>query len=125
MTPYRILVSSYTDEIYTLLFDDANGGLDLASKINVGYHPSWITSHLDDHSVVFAGLEQPDGIAVALKFDQEGRGEIIGQAGSGGNDPCSLLATKDDLLIANVSCLKEELHITCAILIVFLIKLLI
>jgi len=103
MTPYRILVSSYTDEIYTLLFDDANRRLDVVSEVKVGHHPSWVTSHPNDRSVVFTGLEQSDGIAVALKFDQEGRGEVIGTAESGGKDPCSLLATKDELLIANYS----------------------
>lgn len=103
MTPYRILVSSYTDEISTLLFDDASGRLEIVSTLKVGHHPSWITPHPNDPSVVFTGLEQPEGIAVALKFDQEGRGEEIGRTGSGGQDPCSLVATKDELLIANVS----------------------
>lgn len=103
MTQYQILVSSFTEEIYTLLFDDSKGTLGLVSKVQVGHHPSWITFHPKDRSVVFAGLEQSDGKVAELKFDQHGKGEVVGKVESGGRDPCSLLATKDELLVANVS----------------------
>ncbi|XP_006461477.1 hypothetical protein AGABI2DRAFT_192976 [Agaricus bisporus var. bisporus H97] len=103
MTQYQILVSSFTEEIYTLLFDDSKGTLGLVSKVQVGHHPSWITFHPKDRSVVFAGLEQSDGKVAELKFDQHGKGEVVGKVESGGRDPCSLLATKDELLVANYS----------------------
>jgi 6-phosphogluconolactonase (cycloisomerase 2 family) len=112
MTRYLILVGSYTEEISTLLFDDDKGSLDLASTVKVGYHPSWITFHPSDRSIVFTGLEQSDGIAVALRFDERGKGEVIGKTASGGKEPCSVLATKDELLIANVSDIVEELQAT-------------
>jgi 6-phosphogluconolactonase (cycloisomerase 2 family) len=85
------------------LFDDSKGTLDLVSSVKVGHHPSWITFHPEDRSVVFSGLEQSDGEIVELKFDQQGEGKIICRVKSGGKDPCSLLATKDQLLVAHVS----------------------
>jgi len=103
MTQFQILVGSYTDEIYTLLFDDARGSLDVVSTVKVGHHPSWIAFHPSDRSIVFTALEQSDGTAMALRFDEEGRGEVICKTESGGKDPCSLVATADELLIANVS----------------------
>ncbi|KAF9444533.1 putative isomerase YbhE [Macrolepiota fuliginosa MF-IS2] len=103
MTQFRILVSSYTEEIYTLLFDDVKGSLDVVSEVKVGHHPSWITFHPNNRSIVFTGLEQYDGVAIALKFDEEGKGEVIARTESGGRDPCSLLVAKDELLIANYS----------------------
>jgi 6-phosphogluconolactonase (cycloisomerase 2 family) len=108
MTQFRIIVASYTEEIYSLLFDDTKGTLDVISTVKVGYHPSWITFHPNDRSVVFTGLEQSDGTAVALRFDEEGKGEVIGKTASGGKDPCALLVTKDELLIANVSNTVED-----------------
>ncbi|KXN82437.1 6-phosphogluconolactonase [Leucoagaricus sp. SymC.cos] len=103
MTQFRILVGSYTEEIYTLLFDDVKGSLEVVSTVNVGYHPSWITFHPNDRSIVFTGLEQSDGTVVAMRFDGVGKGVVVGKTESGGRDPCSLLATKDELLIANYS----------------------
>lgn len=107
MTRFQILVGSYTDEIYTLLFDDARGSLDVVSTVKVGYHPSWISFHPNDRSIVFTGLEQSDGTAMTLRFDEEGKGEVICKTQSGGKDPCSLLATADEFLIANVSDMWE------------------
>ncbi|OBZ69776.1 6-phosphogluconolactonase [Grifola frondosa] len=98
---YHILVASYTNEIYTLAFDPDVPSLTLASSLTVGHHPSWITRHPTDTSLIFTGLEQPDGKVVALRYDAEGRGTIVGEAPSGGGHPCSLLATKDQLLIGN------------------------
>jgi len=37
-----------------------------------------------------------------VKFDNEdGKGRVVGEASSGGADPCSVLATKDELIAAN------------------------
>lgn len=117
MTQFQILVSTYTDEIYTLLFDDVKGSLEVVSEVKVGHHPSWITFHPEDRSIVFTGLEQSDGVAVALRFDNQGKGEVIGRTGSGGRDPCSLLVNKDELLIANVSEILKSCKITfCTVL---------
>jgi len=103
MTQFQILVGSYTDEIYTLLFDDARGSLDVVSTTKVGHHPSWIAFHPSDRSIVFTVLEQSDGTAMALRFGEEGKGEVICKIESGGKDPCSLVTATDELLIANVS----------------------
>jgi len=108
MTQFQILVGSYTDEIYTLLFDDARGSLEVVSTVKVGHHPSWIAFHPSDRSIVFTALEQSDGTAMALRFDEEGRGEVICKTESGGKDPCSVVATADELLIANVSDVQKN-----------------
>ncbi|KAK0196285.1 Lactonase, 7-bladed beta-propeller-domain-containing protein [Armillaria mellea] len=100
---YRILVATYSNDIYSLLFDPSTGSLTCTSSIEVGFHPSWITPYPGDSSLIFASLEQADGKIVVLKYDNEGNGTIVAQASSGGDDPCSLLATKDQLLIANYS----------------------
>lgn len=99
---FRILVASYTNEISTLSFDPTDGTLKVVSAVTVGHHPSWITPHPEDSSLIFAGLEQSDGKVVVVKYDESGKGEVVAEAPSGGQDPCSLLATNDELLIANV-----------------------
>ncbi|KAI0268656.1 3-carboxy-cis,cis-mucoante lactonizing enzyme [Gloeopeniophorella convolvens] len=103
MTVYRILVASYTDHVTTLLFDPAGPTLKVASELRVGHHPSWLTVHPDDPYLVFTGLEQAEGVAVAIKYDEEGRGTVVGEIPSGGADPASLLAVKDTLLVGNYS----------------------
>lgn len=97
-----ILTSTYTDDIVTLAFDHQAGTLNVVSSITVGYHPSWITFYPGDHSLVFAVLEQADGRVVVLKYDREGKGSVVAQASSEGAGPCSLIATKTQLYVANV-----------------------
>ncbi|KAF8058602.1 Lactonase, 7-bladed beta-propeller-domain-containing protein [Lyophyllum atratum] len=100
---HLILTASYTNEVYTLAFDPETSSISIASSLTIGHHPSWITFYPGNESLVFTGLEQADGKAVALKFDDEGKGEVVAEAPSGGADPCSLVATKNELLIANYS----------------------
>jgi 6-phosphogluconolactonase (cycloisomerase 2 family) len=101
---HRILVGSYTDDVYTLDFDPSSKSLNLVAKTNLGTKPSWITQHPNDPTLIFAGLEQAEGKIIAVKFDNEdGKGRVVGEASSGGADPCSVLATKDELIAANVS----------------------
>jgi 6-phosphogluconolactonase (cycloisomerase 2 family) len=101
---YRILVGSYTDDVYTLDFDPSSESLNLVAKTKLGTNPSWITQHPNDHTLIFAALEQTEGKVVAVKFDEEnGKGRIVGEASSGGADPCSVLATENELIVANVS----------------------
>ncbi len=104
---YRILVASYSNDIYSLLFDPSTGSLTCTSSIEVGFHPSWITHYPGDSSLVFASLEQANGKIVVLKYDNEANGTIVAEASSGGDDPCSLLATKDQLLITNVRVIQR------------------
>lgn len=100
---YKILVASYSDEITALAFNPTSGSLTITSTITVGHHPSWITSHPEDPSLVFACLEQPDGEVVVLKYDSEsGKGGIVAQASCGGKYPCFLTVLGDELLVANV-----------------------
>ncbi|KAF7309727.1 3-carboxy-cis,cis-mucoante lactonizing enzyme [Mycena indigotica] len=98
----RILVASYTSSIFTLSFDASQGSLVLEGQVEVGFHPSWITQHPADKSLVFAGLEQTDGKVVAVKYDGD-KANIVSTASSGGEDPCSLLATESELFVANYS----------------------
>ena len=68
---HRILVASYTNEIYTLAFDPQAPSLTLTSTITVGHHPSWITPHPTDKSIVFTALEQSEGkIVVTAPLDK-------------------------------------------------------
>ena len=98
---YRILVSSNTEYIYTLSFEPTSGSLDLVHETYTGYRPSWITPYPYDKSLIFAGLELQEGKIVALKF-ADGKGALAKAITSGGSDPCSLIATKDELFVANV-----------------------
>lgn len=100
---FTIYVGSYTNDISTLSFNPEARSLAVESSITVGFHPSWITPHPKDRSLIFTGLEQSDGQIVAVKFDQRGHGTIAGTAPSGGRDPCILLAAGSELLIGNVS----------------------
>ncbi|KAG6817515.1 hypothetical protein H0H93_007163 [Arthromyces matolae] len=100
---HLIFTASYTNEISTLAFDPEAGSLTVSSTVKVGHHPSWITFYPGDHSLIFTGLEQADGKALVLKFDDQGKGKIVAEAPSGGADPCTLLATKDKLYIGNYS----------------------
>ncbi|KAG6864569.1 hypothetical protein C0991_008612 [Blastosporella zonata] len=100
---HLIFTASYTKEVSTLAFDPEAGSIALLSTVTVGHHPSWITFYPGDHSLVFTGLEQADGKAIALKFDEQGNGKIVAEVPSGGADPCTLLATKNHLYIGNYS----------------------
>ncbi|TFK90252.1 putative isomerase YbhE [Polyporus arcularius HHB13444] len=100
---YRILVASYTNEIYTLAFDPSVPSLTLTSTLTVGHHPSWITPHSTDKKIVFTALEQSEGKIIVLKLDDEGRAAVVGEGPSGGADPCSLLALDGQLLLGNYS----------------------
>ncbi|KAF8161537.1 Lactonase, 7-bladed beta-propeller-domain-containing protein [Crassisporium funariophilum] len=99
----RILVASYTNDIVTLTFDSTNSSLEVTSTLTVGHHPSWLTSHPSRPSVVWTGLEQAEGKIVALGFDENGVGKVLAETSSEGEDPCSLVALDDELLIANYS----------------------
>lgn len=101
-TGYRILVASNTDRITSLFFDPYGPTLNVTSEIVVGPHPTWITGHPANPSLAFTGLEQQDGIVVALKFDDTAKGTIVEQIPSGGASPASLLATTDALFVGNV-----------------------
>ena len=107
MVDLQILTSTYTNDVVTLGFDHEAGTLNVLSSVTVGYHPSWITFYPGDHSLVFAGLEQADGRVIALKYDQEGKGSVVATASSQGAAPCSLIATKTQLYVANVRLLPS------------------
>lgn len=99
---FHIYVGSYTHEIYTLAFDPDAPSLTLVDSLTVGFHPSWLTPHPTDKSIVFAGIEQTDGKIAAVKFDERGHGTLLGSVSSGGGSPCCILATEEELLIGNV-----------------------
>jgi 6-phosphogluconolactonase (cycloisomerase 2 family) len=99
---HRILVASNANNITTLYFDAAVGSLEVFSDVNVGHRPSWLTCHESHPAMVFTGLEQSDGKVVALRYDEYGGGEVVSEVSSAGQEPCCLLATRDEILIANV-----------------------
>jgi 6-phosphogluconolactonase (cycloisomerase 2 family) len=100
---YKILTATYTDRIETLLFDPEAGSLSVTSSLRVGHHPSWITPHPENPAIWFTALEQEDGQVVAIEYDGEGKGKIVGELSSEGADPCTLVVYKGDLLVGNVS----------------------
>jgi len=99
---YNILVASYTDEIYSLSFNATAASLTAVTSVVVGHQPSWITTYPGDPSLVFVALEQSQGKIILVRFDNDGKGKVVGEVPSGGADPCSLLTTKDELFVANV-----------------------
>lgn len=99
---YRLLTATYTDRVETLSFDPEAESLSIASSLTVGHHPSWITPHPENPAIWFAGLEQEAGRVVVLEYDKEGKGKVVGKHPSHGADPCTLVASKGDLLIGNV-----------------------
>lgn len=106
---YRILVASYTNSITTLLFDPSKPSLSVTSSIEVGFHPSWITPHPGDTSIVFTGLEDTVGKIITLKYDEDGKGTVLGEIESGGDSPASLLAVDGTLLVGNVCSVRVTL----------------
>lgn len=102
----KILAGSYANEIYTLEFDPSAGSLSLSSSITVGFHPSWITPHpsTGGETVIVTGLEQSAGEIVVVSFDKDGKGTIEASGiSSHGADPCTVIATKDEVIVGNVS----------------------
>lgn len=99
---YRILVGSYSDEIVTLAFDPDARTLEATSALKVGHHPSWLTAYPTHPSLVRTGLEQSDGRILTIEYDESGKGTILSDVPSGGQDPCCLLALEDEILVANV-----------------------
>lgn len=100
----RILVASYTNDIYTLLFDKNSKQpcLDCVASTTVGFHPSWVSSHPEDRSLVYACVEQDDGKIVLLQYAQNAKGIVLGEAITHGASPCSAIASNGELFVANV-----------------------
>ena len=102
---YRILVASNTTRITSLLFNPYGSSgptLNVTSATTVGTQPMWITDHPTNPSLAFTGLEQDDGMAIALSYDDTGNGTIVGEIPSGGAVANFLLATTDTLFVTNV-----------------------
>ena len=99
---YRILVGSYTSDVTTLEFDPNARTLRVTSALTVGHHPSWLTRHPSDPTLVYTGLEQAEGKIVAFKISPEGVVSVVGEADSGGSDPATLEALDKELVVGNV-----------------------
>jgi len=110
MPVFRILTATYTNRVETLSFDPDAKSLSTTSSVTVGDNPSWITPHPENPAIWFAGLEQDDGRVVAIEYDKDGKGKVVGELSSEGADPCTLVAYKGDLLIGNVSLLFPRGH---------------
>ncbi|EIW80179.1 3-carboxy-cis,cis-mucoante lactonizing enzyme [Coniophora puteana RWD-64-598 SS2] len=100
MAPYTILVGSYAESLYVLEFDPSAKTLKLNQSLKVGYHPSWITVHPTDKSLIYTALEQKDGEVIVLKY-AEGTLTELQRAPSGGRDPCTVLASEGELIVGN------------------------
>ncbi|KAF8916889.1 Lactonase, 7-bladed beta-propeller-domain-containing protein [Mucidula mucida] len=97
---FNIVVGGYSEsDLFTLTFDPEARTLKRTSTVQD--RPSWLTAYPGDKSLVFTCLEQQDGAILALRYDAEGKGEVIGRVPSGGGWPCAMLATKDELFVAN------------------------
>ncbi|KAJ7600546.1 Lactonase, 7-bladed beta-propeller-domain-containing protein [Mycena floridula] len=99
--PFKVLAATFTDDVYTINFDPVDGSLSLVSFLTVGCQPSWLTRHPIDKSLVFTALKQPDGQVVAIKYNDQGIGAILAQESSGGDGPSSVLASADQVFVAN------------------------
>lgn len=97
-----ILVGSYSNDITTLAFDPTTNTLQVTSSLTVGHHPSWIASHNAHPSLVWTGLEQPEGKILAISHDERGNCKVISETSSAGSHPCFLSAVQDELIVANV-----------------------
>lgn len=100
---YHILVATYHDHILTLSFNPEARSVSSIASLTVGTSPSWITRNPNDPSVYFACLEQGEGVLVALKYNENGIGQVIAKVPSHGEDPCHLLVVNGELLAANYS----------------------
>jgi len=69
----------------------------------------WVTGHPTNPSLAFTGLEKDDGMAIALSYDDTGKGTIVGEIPSGGAVATFLLATTDALFVANVRRMPSKL----------------
>ncbi|KAL1748644.1 Lactonase, 7-bladed beta-propeller-domain-containing protein [Schizophyllum fasciatum] len=99
---YNILVGSYTDKIVTLAFDAEKGTLKEVAATKAGQAPSWLAAYPGDNTLIYAALEQEEGKVVALRYDREkGEGSIVAEKSTGGQAPCALWVTKDELFASN------------------------
>lgn len=100
---YKILVATYDNDVYSLSFDPEVPSLTLTSSLTVGHHPSWVTPHPLDPSLIFTALEQSDGRVLAIKYDEQNSGSVAGEVSSHGADPCNLVVYDKEVLVGNVS----------------------
>ncbi|TCD61625.1 hypothetical protein EIP91_008149 [Steccherinum ochraceum] len=100
---HQIYVGTWANDIHTLAFDPETKSLTRISSLTVGPNPGWLTRDPTDPSIIYTGLEQADGKIVAVKFDPNGKGTVIGEQSSLGKDPCTLVASGNTLFVVNYS----------------------
>lgn len=104
---YHILVGSYTDTIVTLAFDAEKGTLEQIGATKAGNRPSWLASYPGDDTLIYAALEGEDGQVAAFRYDREkAEGTVVAQKSTGGQAPCALWVTKDEIFASNVRTLR-------------------
>ena len=103
---HRLLVASYTNSVYTLEYDPSkpsDSAIAITSRIDVGFHPSWLAKHPSDPSLIFTALEQAEGRLLVLKYDvMSGKGAVVSDVPSGGHSPCTVLALENEIFTGNV-----------------------
>ena len=108
---HHILVGSYTDTIVTLAFDAEKGTLEQIGATKAGDRPSWLASYPGDDTLICAALEGEDGQVAAFRYDRDkAQGTVIAQKSTGGQAPCALWVTKDEIFASNV---RAPLSLTC------------
>ena len=108
---HHILVGSYTDTIVTLSFDAEKGTLEQIGATKAGDRPSWLASYPGDDTLIYAALEGEDGQVAAFRYDRDkAQGTVIAQKSTGGQAPCALWVTKDEIFASNV---RAPLSLTC------------
>ncbi|THH29036.1 hypothetical protein EUX98_g5153 [Antrodiella citrinella] len=100
---YQIYVGTYTSDVYTLSFNPDTQSLTLVSSLTVGHHPSWLTPDPTNPTVIYTALEQANGTVVAIKYDADGKGTIVGTQSTLGADPCNFVASGNTLFVGNYS----------------------
>lgn len=101
----KILVSSYTDEIYTLEFDAEKRSLVQTGATKVGERPSWATLHPQDPSILYTVLETDESRLLALKD-----GQIVDNVATNGAAACTIHIKDDELFVPNVRVLSILSH---------------
>lgn len=112
---HRILVGSYTTSIATLEFDPSatpSPSLKVISSVKSAQNPSWIALHPTDRTLLYATIEQTEGMVQVFKINlEDGSLEFVKEASSGGADPASLAVTAEAVLVANVGSIPPLLRI--------------
>ncbi|KAG6836891.1 hypothetical protein H0H93_001722 [Arthromyces matolae] len=88
MVKFTILAGGYAQFIATYIFDSGAGTLDLVKQNPTGQNPSWIASHPQNSSILYAVNEvSPIGNLQSFVVGSDGGLDLVDTVTSGGNGP--------------------------------------